>query len=206
MTPIRTMIVDDHAILRMGLKSLLSDKKDIELVGEASNGDEAVKKARRLKPDVILMDLVMPVMDGTEATERFLAERPETGILLLTTFGTADGIARSLAAGARGAMMKNVDFTELIRAIRTIATGGCAVNPEIERMIAAEPPLPELTPRQHEILKSVARGLTNADIASQLGISADVVKEHVNSLLLKIGAANRTEAVAIALRKHLIKL
>jgi len=206
MKPIRTMIVDDHAILRMGLKSLLADKKDIELVGEASDGDEAVRKARRLKPDVILMDLVMPVMDGTEATERILAERPETGILLLTTFGTADGIARSLAAGARGAMMKNVDFSELVGAIRTIAAGGRAVNPEIERMIEAEPPLPDLTPRQQEILKSISRGLTNADIACLLGISADVVKEHVNSLLLKIGAANRTEAVAIAMRKHLLKV
>ena len=202
---IKVLIVDDHAILRMGLASLLNAKKDIEVVGDAEDGPTAIRRAARLKPDVVVMDLLMPNMDGVEATRRLLADRPDTKVLILTTFGTADGIAHALEAGALGAVMKNVDFSELVAAIRAVAAGERAVSPEIERILAAEPPIAALSPRQTEILQSIVRGLSNPDIAKQLGISLDMVKEHSAALFQKIGAANRTEAVAIALRKHLIR-
>ena len=205
MSKVKVLIVDDHAILRMGLASLLGTKKDIEVVGDAADGPTAIRKAVRLRPDVIIMDLLMPGMDGVETTRRLLAEMPDARVLILTTFGTADGIAHALEAGARGAVMKNVDFSELVAAVHSVAAGERAVSPEIERILAAEPPIPALSPRQAEILQSVVRGLSNPDIAKQLGISLDMVKEHSAALFQKIGAANRTEAVAIALRKHLIR-
>ena len=176
MKKIKVLIVDDHAILRMGLASLLNAKKDIEVVGDAEDGPTAIRRAARLKPDVVVMDLLMPNMDGVEATRRLLAERPDTQVLILTTFGTADGIAHALEAGALGAVMKNVDFSELVAAIRAVAAGERAVSPEIERILAAEPPIAALSPRQTEILQSIVRGLSNPDIAKQLGISLDMVK------------------------------
>lgn len=206
MSKIKVLIVDDHAILRMGLASLLGTKKDIEVVGDAADGPTAIRKAVRLQPDVVIMDLLMPGMDGVEATRQLLAAIPGARVLILTTFGTADGIAHALEAGARGAVMKNVDFSELVAAIHAVAAGERALSPEIERILAAEPPIAALSPRQTEILQSVVRGLSNPDIAKQLGISLDMVKEHLNALFSKIGAANRTEAVSIALRKHLLKM
>ena len=205
MKKITVLIIDDHAILRMGLKSLLGTKKDIEVAGDAANGEAGVAKAARLKPDVAIVDLMMPGMDGAETTKRLLSVSPRTSVMILTTFGTADAISHALKAGARGAVMKNVDFPELVEAIRTVAAGGQALSPEIERLLSESPPIPSLSPRQTEILESITRGLSNGDIAKQLGISVDMVKEHVNSLLVKIGAANRTEAATIALRKHLLK-
>jgi NarL family two-component system response regulator LiaR len=205
MKKITVLIIDDHAILRMGLKSLLGTKKDIEVAGDAANGEAGVAKAARLKPDVAIVDLMMPGMDGAETTKRLLSVSPRTSVMILTTFGTADAISHALKAGARGAVMKNVDFPELVEAIRTVAAGGQALSPEIERLLSESPPIPSLSPRQTEILESITRGLSNNDIAKQLGISVDMVKEHVNSLLVKIGAANRTEAATIALRKHLLK-
>ena len=202
---IKVLIIDDHAILRMGLTALLNSKKDIEVVGDAANGTTGIRKAAKLKPDVVIVDLVMPDMDGVETTRQLLEKDPDAKVMILTTFGTADGISHALAAGARGAVMKNVEFSELVSAIRTIAAGGRAVSPEIERILAVDPPIPALSPRQSEILESMVRGLSNYDIAKQLGISLDMVKEHTTSLFTKIGAANRTEAVAIALRKHLLK-
>ena len=202
---IKVLIVDDHAILRMGLTALLNSKKDIEVVGDAASGDAGMRKAVKLKPDVVIVDLVMPDMDGVETTRQLLEKAPDAKVLILTTFGTADGISHALSAGARGAVMKNVEFTELVAAIRTIAAGGRAVSPEIERILATEPPIPELSPRQAEILASLVRGLSNIDIATQLGISLDMVKEHTTSLFAKLGVANRTEAVSLALRKHLLK-
>ena len=202
---IKVLIVDDHAILRMGLAALLNSKKDIEVVGDASNGPSGISKALRLKPDVVIMDLAMPDMDGAETTRQLLAKEPDAKVMILTTFGTADGISHALDAGALGAVMKNVEFTELVDAIRTIAGGGRYVSPEIERILEADPPIPALSPRQAEILSSLVRGLSNIDIASQLGISLDMVKEHTTSLFAKLGVANRTEAVAIAMRKHLVQ-
>ena len=206
MTPIRVLIVDDHAILRMGLASLLASKCEIEVVGDASDGPSGIRKALKLKPDVVIMDLMMPGMDGIEATKELLAKAPESKILILTTFGTSNGINNALEAGAMGAVMKNCDFSELADAIRAVASGKRYVAADVERILVADPPVAALSPRQMEILQSIVRGLSNPDIAKQLGISVDMVKEHVESLFQKIGAANRTEAVAIALRKHLLKM
>lgn len=206
MTPIRVLIVDDHAILRMGLASLLASKCEIEVVGDASDGPSGIRKALKLKPDVVIMDLMMPGMDGIEATKELLAKAPESKILILTTFGTSNGINNALEAGAMGAVMKNCDFSELADAIRAVASGRRYVAADVERILVADPPVAALSPRQTEILQSIVRGLSNPDIAKQLGISVDMVKEHVESLFQKIGAANRTEAVAIAFRKHLLKM
>lgn len=206
MTPVRVLIVDDHAILRMGLASLLSSKSEIEVVGDASDGPSGIRKALKLKPDVVIMDLMMPGMDGIEATKELLAKAPESKILILTTFGTSNGINNALEAGAMGAVMKNCDFSELTDAIRAVASGKRYIAADVERILVADPPVAALSPRQMEILQSIVRGLSNPDIAKQLGISVDMVKEHVESLFQKIGAANRTEAVAIAFRKHLLKM
>ena len=200
------LIIDDHAILRMGLASLLNAKNDIEVVGDAANGRTGIQKALKLEPDVVIMDLMMPGLDGTETTRQLLAKAPESKILILTTFGTSDGIAHALEAGAKGAIMKNCDFSELVTAIRTVAKGEQYLSPEVRRIITRDPPIAPLSPRQTEILQSIVRGLSNPDIAKQLGISLDMVKEHTEALFQKLGVANRPEAVAIALRKHLLKI
>lgn len=204
MTPTRVLIVDDHAILRMGLASLLSSKKDIEVVGDAANGPEGIRRAIELKPDVVVMDLMMPGMGGAEATARLLEKAPDAKVLIITTFDTSDGIDRALKAGARGAIMKNCDFEELVDALRTVAYGGSYIAPDVKRLFSNDPPAITLSPRQREMLQSIARGLSNPDIAKQFGISIYVVKEHIAALFAKIGAANRSEAVAIAMRKNLL--
>ena len=205
MRKIRLLVADDHAVVRMGLVTLLESEKDIEVVGEAGDGNAAVSAARKTAPDVVLMDLVMPKKDGADATAAIKAERPETKVLILTTFSDTDDIARALNAGAEGAMLKNADYSEVAAAIRKVAAGKKSVAPEVRKMLAENPPLPELTDRQMDILASMVRGLTNADIAKQFGITPDGVKFHITSILAKLGAANRSEAVAIALRKHLLK-
>ena len=204
MTPTRVLIVDDHAILRMGLASLLSSKKDIEVIGDAANGPEGIRRAIELKPDVVVMDLMMPGMGGAEATARLLEKAPDAKVLIITTFDTSDGIDRALKAGARGAIMKNCDFEELVDALRTVASGGSYIAPDVKRLFSNDPPAITLSPRQREMLQSIARGLSNPDIAKQFGISIYVVKEHIAALFAKIGAANRSEAVAIAMRKNLL--
>ena len=206
MAPIRVFLVDDHALMRQGLVSLLGTRKDIDVVGDAESGETALRKLPKLKPDVVIMDLVMPGMDGAEATRQIKQIQPETHILILTSFSTADGIAQALNAGASGAILKTVKLPALAEAIRTVATGGTSIAPDIQQMLDETPPISPLSARQGEILESVVRGLTNKDIAKQLGISAPMVNEHLNALFAKIGAANRTEAVAIALRKHLLKI
>jgi len=205
MHKIRILIIDDHAILRMGLASLLNAKKDMEVVGDAASGEAGIAKAIKLRPDTIIMDLMMPGMDGVEATRRILAQIPDANILILTTFDTSNGIAHALDAGARGAVMKNCEFGELVTAIHAVAAGQRYISADIERILADDPPSAPLSPRQTEILESIMRGLSNPDIAKQLDISLDMVKEHVAALLQKIGAANRAEAVAIAHRKYLIR-
>ena len=206
MKKISVLIIDDHAILRMGLASLLNAKGGIEVIGDAANGQTGIQKAIKLKPDVVVMDLMMPGMDGTETTAQLIARAPDAKILILTTFGTSDGITHAIKAGAKGAIMKNCDFGELLTAIRTIAKGEQYISPEIVRIISNDPPVAPLSPRQTEILQSIIRGLSNPDIAKQLGISLDMVKEHTEALFQKLGVANRPEAVAIALRKHLLKI
>lgn len=206
MKKIRILVVDDHAVVRMGLISLLETESDITVVGEASNGEEAVGKARKLRPDLVLLDIVMPSKDGIAATSDIKSELPEVKILILTTFSSTDDIARALRAGADGALLKSSDYAEVVSAIRRVASGKKFMTQEVRKMLEESPPLPELTERQLDVITSMARGLTNADIAKQFGITADGVKFHITSILAKLGAANRSEAIAIALRNHLIKL
>lgn len=203
---IRILVVDDHAITRFGIISLLETDHDFSVVGQAEDGEEAIVKAWRTKPNVIIMDLMMPKMDGLEATRKILQDLPDTKILILTTFGGADSIGHVLQAGATGAIMKNADTVDFPDVIRKIAAGKRVVAPEIEKILADNPPIPSLTDRQRAILQSVTRGLSNKDIAKQFDITVDCVKDHINVIMSKIGAANRTEAVAIALRKHLLKI
>ena len=202
----RILIADDHTIVRMGLAALLGTEKDFEIVGQAKNGTEAVAQAISLRPDIVIMDLVMPKTDGVTATVEIGKRAPATKVIILTTFGTSDGIAYALEAGAKGAILKNTDNAQLATAIRKVARGGEFISPEIRQQLAVDPPIPALTPRQKDILASMVRGLTDRDIARQLGIRQDGVNEHVSAILQKLGAANRTEAVAIALRKHLLKV
>ena len=206
MGKIRILVADDHTVVRMGISALLGTERDFEVVGQAKDGAEAVTEALRLRPDVVIMDLMMPAKDGVEATRELSMALPSAKTLILTTFGTSDGIAHALECGASGAVLKNAEDDELIDAVRKVAAGGKYVSPDVKSQLETDPPVPDLTPRQLEILDCMTRGLTNPDIARQLGIRRDGVAIHVATILQKIGAANRTEAVAIALRKHLLKI
>jgi len=202
----RILIADDHAIVRMGLASLLRTQEGFEVVGDAEDGESAVSKSLELKPDVVVMDLMMPKKDGSAATAEIHAALPDTKIVILTTFGTSDGIANALNGGATGALMKSAPNSQLVETIRAVARGERAISDEVERLMEEDPPAKALTPRQMEILDGLTRGLTNQDIATQLGIREDRVKEHISTIFEKLGAANRTEAVVIALRKHLLNM
>lgn len=201
----KVMLVDDHAALRMGLAALLKSNREIDVVADVGDGASAVREAERTHPDVVLMDLMMPGMDGVEATQKVLAACPETHVVILTTFGTADGICQAMSAGATGALLKSVDYDDLVAAILDAAKGKRVLTPELEQILDSEPILPKLTNRQREVLDSMTRGLTNQDIATQLGISMPSVRDHLQGIFDKLGAANRAEAVAIALRRHLLK-
>lgn len=204
MERITILLVDDHAIMRQGLVSLLGTCPELQVVGDVGDGESGIRVALELKPDVIVMDLMMPEMNGTQTTQRLLETWPEAKVLILTTFGAADDLARALSAGARGAVLKSADWEEFRKAIATVAAGQRYVSSEIEQIVSENPPVPVLSPRQQEILDLMAKGLMNEDIAGILKISRPVVKEHVKAILHKLNAANRTEAVAIALRKYLI--
>ena len=205
MKPLRILLADDHAVVRIGLASLLEAERDMVVVGQAKNGEEAVQVARTEKPDVVVMDLMMPRMNGADATAALSAECPAAKVIVLTSYGAADDVAHALEAGAAGALMKTAEDGALVDAIRRIVNGERVISPEIRQLLAEDPPVPDLTPRQREILSSITRGLTNREIAVQLGIRRDGVDRHVNAILAKVGAANRAEAVAIALRKHLLQ-
>ncbi len=206
MSKISILIADDHKIVRMGLKSLFAAEKDLVVVGEADDGDLTVRQALQLSPDIIIMDLMMPKMDGVAATAEIHAKLPKTRIVVLTSYSTSDTIAAALAAGAAGAIMKSADDSTLLTAVRSVAAGKKFISPEVKGLLAFDPPAPTLSPRQQEVLVSLAKGFNNTEIANQLGISKTVAKEHVETLLVKLDAANRTEAVAIALRKQLVKI
>jgi len=206
MKPTTLLLVDDHAVMRMGLASLLETCKDVEVIGDTGDGESAIKKALKLRPNVVVMDLMMPEMDGIETTRRLLEKWPEANVLVLTTFATSDGISHALDAGAKGAVLKNADLKGLLAAIHDVAEGKRHCSAEIEQIMTDDPPVPELSLRQQEILTSIVRGLSNPDIARQLGISLPMVKEHLSTLFAKLGVANRTEAVALALRKQLLKV
>ena len=204
--PIRIILADDHSVVRLGLSALLGRRSDFQVVGEAKDGDAAVELAKSLRPDVVVMDLMMPRTDGAEATRLIRAACPEVKVLILTSFAASVDIEKAIAAGASGAIVKDADNAELISAIREVASGGTAFSGEISRSIATEPITKEFTQKQMDVLHSITRGLSNPDIAKQLGISLNAVKQHIRAVFAKLGAANRTEAVAIALRKHLLKI
>jgi len=206
MKKIKVLIADDHEIMRVGLATMLETDAAIKVVAEAADGAEAVRKTLQLHPDVVVMDLMMPEMDGSEATTKIKAAAPDTKILLLTTFGTSDGIAHALDAGAEGALLKSAASIDILKAVKRIAEGDQVVSDEVREFLAKAPPVPELTERQRQILKSITEGLTNYAIATRLGISEDGVKRHVNAIFLKLGVESRAEAVSLAFRKHLLKM
>lgn len=206
MDKIRVLIADDHAIVRMGLRTLFESKPGFEVVGEAKNGDEVIKRAQKLKPDIVIMDLLMPVIDGIEAT-RILHERsPSINILILTTSTISDNLSRAIQNGARGIVIKTSDNNELLQAVREIHAGKRHLPTDVANLIDKDPPLGELTERQLEVLQSMARGLSNTEIAKQFGISYGMAKKYVTTILKKLGAANRSEAASIAVSKQLVKM
>ena len=206
MKKIRIVIADDHKLMRMGLVSLFSVQRDMTVVGEADDGESAVNLVQTLKPDIVIMDLMMPNMSGADATARIISFAPKTGIIILSSFSDSADMARAIAAGARGAQAKEAPTDALVDAVRVVAAGGTAISPEIDHLIKEDPPPTTLTEKQADILKSAARGLSNKDIAKQFGISPVSVKKHMSAIFLKLGAATRAEASAIALRKHLLKM
>ena len=202
MKTLKILLVDDHSLLRLGLKTLFAYEPDFTVVGEASDGAEAILLARSNEPDIIVMDLMMPGLPATDAIREITTFLPEVKIMILTSYGTAADIHSALAAGAAGAIVKDTPNEQLPDILRRIHAGENVFSPEIERSLEDAPP--ELTNRQHEILAKAADGFTSADIATGLGISPDAVNKHINQICSRLGAANRTEAVAIALRRHLI--
>jgi DNA-binding NarL/FixJ family response regulator len=206
MKKIRVLVADDHAIVRMGLVALLATDGDIEVVGEAEDGKEAVKLAESTKPDVVIMDIMMPVMDGIDATAEIVKRVPGAKVLVLTTSNSSDDYSRALAAGARGIVVKRAANMELLSSIRKVADEKTVMSPETRRLMQEDPPAPKFTDRQLGIIHSMMRGLTNHEIATQFNITPDCVKAHIKRVCNKIGAANRTEAVVIAIRKHLLKI
>jgi len=203
---IKLLIADDHAVVRDGLATILNLQKDFTVVGQADDGRAAIVQAKKLRPDVIIMDLMMPVMDGAEATCAIRRENPEVKVLLLTTYGSSAQLKAALDDGADGALSKTCPKEELFAAIRDVAAGKRILSSEIRASLKSDSSLEKLSPRQMQMLQSIVRGLTNKDIAKELGLSLGVVKFHLAELFRKLGAANRSEAVAIALKKHLLKI
>ena len=202
----RILLADDHVITRMGLNMLFSSEPDMEVVGEADNGEAAVRLAQELRPDIVIMDLMMPKVDGAEATRRIRADDPDVRIVILTTFGNAAELAVAVRNGASAVLLKDTPTRRLVATLRKVLAGSTVIPDSVLEQAAADDTVPNLTERQQEIVHSLTRGLSNADIAKQLGISSYRIQDHVNALLEKIGAANRVEAVAIALKKHLLKI
>ena len=201
---IRILLADDHLVVRMGLAAIIGIETDLSLAGEASDGLEAVQLSDKLRPDVIIMDLMMPRLNGVVATEQILRKRPDAKILILTTFGDSKDIKRALDSGALGAMVKDSAHAELINAIRATARGERTLSPAIRNQLRSSAPKPDLTPRQLEILSYVAKGLNNREIAPLIGIGPDCVKAHLKTAFARLGAASRSEAVAIAVHAKLI--
>ena len=203
---IKILIADDHSLMRVGLNALLGHQNDMTVVGEARDGVEAVKKARELNPDVVVMDLMMPKMNGVDATRLIRTARPETKVLILTSFGTAPELAHAVANGATGAFIKSAPTEEIVDAVRKVAAGREVFPEEVRQLLAESRQQSDLTDRQLEILTAATRGLTTNDIAKQLDISVSCVLKHFTVIFEKLGAANRAEAVAIAHRKQLVKI
>jgi NarL family two-component system response regulator LiaR len=206
---IRVMLVDDHAVVRSGLGAFLLAFDDLELVAEAGGGEEAVRLCEQLQPDVVLMDLVMPGMDGAVATRAIRERCPQIQVIALTSFREKELVEGALQAGAIGYLLKNVSADELANAIRAAHAGRPTLAPEAAQALiqtTTQPPEPgyDLTEREQEVLALMVEGLSNPEIAERLVVSRSTIKFHVSSILSKLGVASRTEAVALAVQHHLV--
>ena len=202
---IKVLIVDDHAIFAFSLASLLNAQPDIEVVGTANDGNTAALLASRLTPDIILMDLLMPGFDGVKTTRRLRADGIRAKILFLTSLFCSDSLSRALESDVQGAVLKNDEPPELLKAIRKVARGERFVSDEIQRILINTPPVPELSPRQREVLDLLVQGKGNAEIANSLDIRLDTVKEHLMLIFDKLGVSSRAEAISLALSRHLLE-
>jgi len=207
--PIRVMLVDDHPMVRRGLATILKVFDDMQLVGEAEDGEAAIKLCAKLLPDVILMDLSLPGMDGAAATQVIRQQFPQTQILVLTSFKEGKVIKQALAAGAIGYLLKDVSADDLVRAIRSAYKGRATLSPAAAQALVEEsnlPPAPglDLTEREREVLALMIEGLNNTQIAGRLTVSPSTIKSHVSNILAKLGVASRTEAASLALRAGIV--
>ncbi|MCL4274846.1 MAG: response regulator transcription factor [Anaerolineales bacterium] len=210
---IKILIADDHLLIRQGLRLVLDTEPDLELVGEASDGNEALSLCKKLKPDVVLMDLRMPNMDGLTAIEKLRVEQPEIAVVILTTFNEDELMLRGLQAGARGYLLKDTDRSTLFDTIRAAARGETLLKPEIMRRVLSQTNAPKatsseptnLTERELEVLEAVARGERSKEIAVQLGISERTVKAHLASIYSKLGVDSRAAAIAVAAQRGLLE-
>jgi len=208
-SPIRVMIVDDHDMVRRGLATFLKVQTDLELVGEASNGKDALRVCEQVRPDVILMDLVMPEMDGPTTTRAIRERCPQVQVIALTSFQEKELVQEALQAGAISYLLKNVSVDELAEAIRAAHAGRAILAPEVTQALiqaASQGPTPghDLTPREREVLALLVEGLTNPEIAKRLTVSYSTARAHVSNVLSKLGVSNRGEAIALALRLKLV--
>jgi NarL family two-component system response regulator LiaR len=206
---IRVMIVDDHDMVRKGLATFLKVNADLELVGEARDGREALRMCEQVHPDVVLMDLVMPEMDGTAATKLIRERWPEVQVVALTSFQEQDLVRQVLQAGAIGYLLKNVTVDDLAEAIRAAHAGQSTLAPEAAQALiqtaSQEPAVGhDLTPREHEVLALMVEGLSNPEIAKRLTVSRSTARAHVSNVLSKLGVSNRAEAITLALRQKLV--
>ena len=206
MSKIRILLADDHMLMRMGVSALVSTAKDMTVVGEARNGREAVELAGTLRPDVVIMDLMMPEMSGGEATKAIHEAHPGIKIVILTTYGTSAELATAVTNGAVGVLLKDKVEMDLLNTIRFVVEGNQVIPTRLLAQIEEDKAMGKLTDRQMEILASVAEGQSNADIALQFGLSEITVKKHLSAIFERLGVANRSEAVALALRKQMLKV
>ena len=198
------LIADDHALMRVGLKTMLNALPDMEVVAEADDGEQAVQLARRIVPDVIVMDLMMPVLNGADATRQIRETHPGIQILILTSFGASADLQRAIRFGASGVQLKEQPTREIVSAIRAVAAGQTVIPPELAKACADTPPR-ELTDKQIEILRAVTNGLTNKEIASRYNLSQGGVKKHLAAIFAKLNVTSRAEAIAAVFKKHLLK-
>ena len=201
---IRVLVADDHAVVRQGLRTFLDLQEDISVVGEAADGAEAVALAERLSPDVVLLDVVMPGMDGIEALRRLRLEVPAARAIVLSSFVDDDKLFPAVRAGAAGYLLKDVQPAELVAAIRTVHGGGALLHPSVAARLMDELATDPLTPREREVLVLIGRGMSNKLIARELGIAEKTVKAHVSAVLAKLGVADRTQAALYAVRAGLV--
>ena len=207
--PIRVMLVDDHTMVRRGLATFLKAFDDLELAGEAEGGEAAIRLCAEVLPDVILMDMAMPDMDGAAATRAIRQQFPHVQVIALTSFKEGDLVKNALEAGAIGYLLKDVSADELAGAIRSAHAGRATLSPEAAQALvetANQPPAPglDLTERELEVLALMVEGLNNTQIAGRLTVSSSTIKSHVSNILSKLGVASRTEAVTLALRRHIV--